>query len=313
MDIIKGRIFDFMGKRKITFVVSTVLVLVGLVAAISIPLGRANLGTDFAGGIAMQLRFEKPVEIDRVRGLLKEGGFEDANLQEFADPTKLLVRVKRTEDLRGATKSIESLFRQNMQDNPFTLDSVTEVGPTVGKKLQKDALWAITIALVGILIYVAWRFEMRFGVAAVAATFHDVLAVLGLIYILDKEINLLIVTALLTIAGYSLTDTVVVFDRIREKLRATTKQKEGLVPLINRSISEVLGRTIVTSGTTLLVLVALLLMGGEVIHDFSLTLFFGVIVGTYSSIFVASPILLLWKGRGKLIKDESLLEEGRGI
>ncbi len=313
MDIIKGRIFEFMGKRKIAFPVSAVLVLVGLVAAISIPLGRANLGTDFAGGIAMQLRFERAVEIDRVRGLLKEGGFEDANLQEFADPTKLLVRVKRTEDLRGATRSIESLFRQKMQDNPFTVDSVTEVGPTVGKKLQKDALWAITIALLGILIYVAWRFELRFGVAAVAATFHDVLAVLGLIYVLDKEINLLIVTALLTIAGYSLTDTVVVFDRIRENLRATAKQKEPLVPLINRSISEVLGRTIVTSGTTLLVLVALLLIGGEVIHDFSLTLFFGVIVGTYSSIFVASPILLLWKGRGKLIKDESLLEEGRGI
>lgn len=313
MDIIKGRIFDFMGKRKIAFAISALLVLVGLVAAISIPLGRANLGTDFAGGIAMQLRFEKPIEIDRVRKLLKEGGLEDANLQEFADPTKLLIRVKRTEDLRGVTKSIEELFRQKMQDNPFIVDSVTEVGPTVGKKLQKDALWAIVIALIGILIYVAWRFELRFGVAAVAATFHDVLAVLGLIYILDKEINLLIVTALLTIAGYSLTDTVVVFDRIRENLRATTKQKEGLIPLINRSISEVLGRTIVTSGTTLLVLVALLLIGGEVIHDFSLTLFFGVIIGTYSSIFVASPILLLWKGKGKLIKDQSLLEEGKGI
>ncbi len=313
MDIIKGRRFDFMGKRKIAFAVSALLVLVGLIAAISIPLGRANLGTDFAGGIAMQLRFEKPIEIDRIRKLLKEGGLEDANLQEFADPTKLLIRVKRTEDLRGVTKSIEELFRQKMQDNPFTVDSVTEVGPTVGKKLQKDALWAIVIALIGILIYVAWRFELRFGVAAVAATFHDVLAVLGLIYILDKEINLLIVTALLTIAGYSLTDTVVVFDRIRENLRATTKQKEGLIPLINRSISEVLGRTIVTSGTTLLVLVALLLIGGEVIHDFSLTLFFGVIIGTYSSIFVASPILLLWKGKGKLIKDQSLLEEGKGI
>ncbi len=312
MEIIKHRRFDFMGKRRIAFVVSVVLVLVGLIAGASIPLGRANLGTDFAGGIAMRLEFEKPVEIDRVRKLLKEAGLEDANLQEFADPKKLLIRVKRTEELRGVTKTIETLFQQKMQDNPFTVASVTEVGPTVGRKLQKDALWAITIALIGILIYVAWRFELRFGIAAVTATFHDVLAVLGLIYILDREINLLIVTALLTIAGYSLTDTVVVFDRIRENLRES-RQREPLVPLINRSINEVLGRTIVTSGTTLLVLVALLLVGGEVIHDFSLTLFFGVIIGTYSSIFVASPLLLLWKGKGKLIRDESLLEEGKGI
>ncbi len=224
-------------------------------------------------------------------------------MQEFSGTNKLLVRVKKTDgELRGVSEAIGEALSRGFPENPYTIDSTTEVGPTVGKRLQKDALWAIIISLIGILIYVAWRFEFRFGVAAVVATFHDVLAVLGILFILDNEINLLIVTALLTIAGYSLTDTVVVFDRIRENLRKRTK--EDFVPLINRSVNEVLRRTIVTSGTTLLVLVALLVLGGEVIHDFSLTLAMGVIVGTYSSIFVASPLLLLWKSKsGKLVKE----------
>jgi len=182
-----------------------------------------------------------------------------------------------------------------MPDNPFQVELKAEVGPAVGKKLQKDALWAVAISLLGILLYVAWRFEFRFGVAAVAATFHDVLAILGVLFVLNKEINLLIITALLTLAGYSLTDTVVVFDRIRENMRKHTK--EGFSSLINRSVNEVLTRTMITSGTTLLSLVALLILGGAVIRDFSLALFLGIIVGTYSSIFIASPLLLLWKGK----------------
>ncbi len=301
MEIIKRRYIDFLGKRRITLVVSAVLVIVGFVAAIAIPLGKANLGTDFAGGVAVQFRFEKPFEIQVVREVLEKNGFDDADLQEFAGTSKLLVRVKRTDNIRGLAEAIGRVLAKEMPENPFTVDSTTEVGPTVGRKLQKDALWAVAISLVGILLYVAWRFEFRFGVAAVAATFHDVLAVLGILFVLNKEINLLIVTALLTIAGYSLTDTVVVFDRIRENLRKKTK--EEIVPLINRSITEVLRRTIVTSGTTLLVLIALLAIGGEVIHDFSLALFLGVLVGTYSSIFVASPLLFVWKKKqGKLIK-----------
>lgn len=302
MDILGDTRIDFLGKRRTAAVVSGVLVVVGLLAALSIPLGKANLGTDFSGGVAVQFRFEETFETDEVRGLLTEGGFPDAELQEFAGTTKLLVRVKRPEgELRKISTTLGEVFRQGLPSNPFTVDSIKEVGPTVGKKLQTDALWAVMVALFGILLYVAWRFEFRFGVAAVAATFHDVLAVLGLLFILDKEINLLIVTALLTLAGYSLTDTVVVFDRIRENL--TKRTKEGLVELINRSINEVLRRTIVTSVTTLLVLVALFISGGEVIHEFSFTLILGILVGTYSSIFVASPVLLLWKGKkGKLIK-----------
>jgi preprotein translocase subunit SecF len=302
MDIWGETRIDFLGKRRTAVVISSILAITGLVAALSIPLGKANLGTDFSGGVAVQFRFEEPFTMEDIRRLLTEGGFDDADLQEFSGTNKLLVRIKRPEgDLRAISTDLAEIFTMGLPTNPFKVDSTTEVGPTVGKKLQRDALWAVIIALFGILLYVAWRFEFRFGVAAVAATFHDVLAVLGMLFVINKEINLLIVTALLTLAGYSLTDTVVVFDRIRENL--TKRTREGLTDLINRSINEVLRRTVVTSATTLLVLIALLTWGGEVIHDFSFTLFLGVLVGTYSSIFVASPLLLLWKGKkGKLIR-----------
>lgn len=302
MDIWGETRIDFLGKRYYAFAFSGILSMLGLIAAVSIPLGRASLGIDFAGGVAIQLRFDRPVAIESARRLLGDAGFKGVDLQEFAEGNKLLVRLKKTEgpaerggDMRKISERITEVFTRGFPDNKPTVDSTTEIGPKIGKRLQRDALWAVTIALIGILIYVAWRFEFRFGVAAVVATFHDVLAVLGVFYILNKEINLLIVTALLTLAGYSLTDTVVVFDRIRENLRKRTK--EAMEALINRSINEVLRRTIVTSGTTLLVLIALLFFGGEVIHDFSLALFLGVLVGTYSSIFVASPILLLWRER----------------
>ncbi len=294
MDILGETNIDFLGKRWIMFTISGIFVILGLIAVVAIPLGKANLGTDFAGGIAIQFRFEKPVNIQKVRDLLGSSGFKDANLQQFAEPNKLLVRLKRSEgNLREISASLGGVIEKGLPGNPYSIDSTTEVGPTVGKKLQSDAMWAIAISLLGILIYVAWRFEFRFGVAAVAATFHDVLAVMGVMYILNKEFTLLIVTALLTLAGYSLTDTVVIFDRIRENMHKRTK--EGFIPMVNRSINEVLRRTIVTSLTTLLTLLALLVMGGEVIHDFSLALFLGVIVGTYSSIFIASPLLLFWK------------------
>lgn len=298
MDIWGDTKIDFLGKRKVTFTASAILVVIGFVAIFAIALGKANLGIDFSGGIAVQYRFEKPVEIDTVRGLLAEAGFKEANLQQFAEPTKLLVRLPSAEgNLRETSTALGDVFIKGLPENPFTVDSTTEVGPTVGKKLQKDALYAITVSLFGILLYVAWRFEFSFGVAAVAATFHDVIVVMGFIFILNREINLLIVTGLMTLAGYSLTDSVVVFDRIRENMGK--KKKETREVIINKSINEVLRRTVVTSVTTLLALVALLFLGGDVLYDFALTMFLGVLVGTYSSIFIASPLLLLWKGKKK--------------
>ena len=302
MDILKDTKIDFIGKRYYAFIFSAILALVGIIAAVFIPLGKANLGIDFTGGVAIQLKFEKPFAMENARSVLDKAGFKDAELQQFAEGNQLLIRLKNAEgELKVTSDKLTEVFTRSFADNTFIVESSAAVGPTVGKKLQKDALWAVGISLLGILIYVAWRFELIFGIAAVIATFHDVLAVLGVFYIMNKEMNLLIITALLTLAGYSLTDTVVVFDRIRENLRK--RGKEAIEVLINRSVNEVLSRTIVTSGTTLLVLLALLVAGGEVIHDFSLALFLGVLVGTYSSIFVASPLLLLWKvKRGRLVR-----------
>jgi preprotein translocase subunit SecF len=293
---------DFIGKRKYAFVFSAVLALLGMITVVQIARGRANTGIDFAGGTAVQLQFEQPVHLDEARALLEREGFPDAELQQFTDGNKLLVRVKKRTTIQEKTADrLVDVFRKGFVSNPFVIDSTTEIGPTVGAKLQRDAVKAIVIAMIGIVLYIALRFEFRFGVAAAVATFHDVLAVLGVMWLLDKEINLLIVTALLTLAGYSLTDTVVVFDRIRENLR--TRRRDDLAQVINQGINQVLSRTIVVSLTVFLVLVALFFFGGEVLHDFSLALLLGVVIGTYSSIFVASPLLLLWPGaKGKLLK-----------
>jgi preprotein translocase subunit SecF len=181
------------------------------------------------------------------------------------------------------------------------IESITEIGPKIGERTKRDALFAIAAATVGILLYIAIRFRFHFSIGATVATFHDVMAVLGIFYILDKEINLIFISALLTIAGYSLTDTVVVFDRIRENLGKVAKGTMTLEALINKSINEVLSRTIITSLTTFIAATAIFLFGGEVLHDFALAMMLGIIIGTYSSIFVASPIVLLL-GKNSLLK-----------
>ncbi|MEE9554045.1 MAG: protein translocase subunit SecF, partial [candidate division Zixibacteria bacterium] len=181
-------------------------------------------------------------------------------------------------------------------DNNFALDSTNNISSRVGDKLTRDAIKAIIFALFGILIYIWIRFDFRFGVAATIATFHDVLAVLGIYFLLDLEISLLVITALLTLAGYSLTDTVVVFDRIRENLK-NFRRRSDFASTVNTSINGVLSRTAITSLTTMMVVLVLLIIGGEVLFDFALALMLGIIVGTYSSVFVASPIIVEWEQR----------------
>lgn len=301
MEILGKTSVDFMGKRNIAFAVSGVLVLLGLLAVVGILAGWANLGIDFAGGTAVQLKFDKPLGIEEARKALQTHGLGDAELQEFPQDQKILIRVKTETTIEDEiSKQIIEAFQTEFPNHGFVVDSSSSIGPTIGKKLQEDALIAIVLSLMGIMFYVAVRFEFRFGVAAAIATFHDVLAVLGIYFLLNKEITLLVVTALLTLAGYSLTDTVVVFDRIRENLRR--RRRETVSDIINSGINQVLSRTLVTTLTVVLVLVPLTLWGGEVLHDFSLALLLGVLVGTYSSIFVASPLLLLWPGaEGKLL------------
>ena len=302
LEILGKTNIDFMGKRHYAFLFSGIMVVLGIIALIHIARGQANLGIDFAGGTAVQLKFEQPIRIEDARKALESNGLADAELQEFGQENKLLIRVKASTTIEEKTaEKVVSIFSKEFPSNKFVVESSTEIGPTIGKKLQSDALVAIVISFAGIILYIAARFELRFGVAAALATFHDVLAVLGAFYILDKEITLLVVTALLTLAGYSLTDTVVVFDRIRENLRLRRREQEET--MINNAINQVLSRTIVTSLTVVLVLIPLTLAGGEVLHDFSLALLWGVIFGTYSSVFVASPLLLLWPGgAGRLLK-----------
>ena len=285
---------DFIARRRIAFGFSAMLCLLGIVSIIQIGRGAANLGIDFAGGTSVQLKFQKPVDLGQVRALLAANGLKDSEPQQFAGGDRVMVRLKRGEESQaGMAQRVQDIFSKGLPENPFVVEGTNEVGPAIGKDLQKAALWAITISMIGIIIYIAWRFEFKFGVAAAIATLHDVLAVLGLFYLLNREITLLIITALLTLAGYSLTDTVVVFDRIRENLRG--RRRESLADVINMSINEVLSRTVVTSFTVLLVLIALFLLGGEVLYDFSLALIVGVCVGTYSSWFVASPIVYEWR------------------
>ena len=303
IEIVRKTNIDFMGFRKIAFIISGILVILGIIAIIQVANGSANLGIDFAGGTAVLLKFEKPVTLQQVRDILKQGGIKEFDLQDFPTVNKVLIRIKKKEEVLGRlSEKIIKTLKEGFKDNTITVESTTEIGPKVGAKLRRDAMWAVIAATVGILIYIAWRFQFRFSVGATAATFHDVLAVLGIFNIMGREINLVLVSALLTIAGYSLTDTVVVFDRIRENLRYVSK--ESIEKVFNRSINEVLSRTIITSLTTLLAALALFIFGGEVIHDFALAIILGVIVGTYSSIFVASPIVLLWKGKKPLMSKK---------
>ncbi len=302
MEIVGQTSIDFMGKRNIAFAVSGTLLVLGIIAVAGILTGWANLGIDFAGGTAVQLKFDQALSIEDARKALQKHGLTDAELQEFTQDQKLLIRVKTETTIEDEiSKQIIGAFQTEFPNHAFVVDSTTSIGPTIGKKLQEDALIAIVLSMIGIILYIAVRFEFRFGVAAAIATFHDVLAVLGIYFLLNKEITLLVVTALLTLAGYSLTDTVVVFDRIRENLRR--RRRETVSDIINNGINQVLSRTLVTTLTVVLVLVPLTVWGGEVLHDFSLALLLGVIVGTYSSIFVASPLLLLWPGaEGKLLR-----------
>lgn len=310
MELIKKTNIDFLGKRKLAFGFSLALSTLGLICVVMIIAGKANMGIDFAGGASANLVFQKPVHIDEARRALDAVGIRDAEIQSFTDGSKLLVRVKKTDiPINQVVDKIKEAFVKALPGNPVTIDSSAAIGPTVGKALQKDSLLAIVLSFLGIIIYIAVRFEFKFGLAATVATFHDVLAVMGIFWLMHKEITLLVVTALLTLAGYSLTDTVVVFDRIRENLKL--RQKDGLLDIINSSINEVLSRTIVTSMTVFLAVLSLFLFGGEVLHDFAFAMLAGVVVGTYSSIFVASPLLYVWRGQKgtRLIKAGMLTKQ----
>lgn len=291
---------DFTGRRKLAFGLSGLFIILGLAAFFAIMVGKANMGLDFSGGTMIQGNFEKPVTVAAVREALSATGHGDAEIQELVGhikPNSYSIRVKGTVTELGEVDSLlMGALAQAFPDNPFHLDSSHEVGPAIGKLLRKQASLAVLYSMIGILIYIWLRFDLRIGVTATIGTFHDVLAVLGIIFLLQKEITLLIVTALLTVAGYSLSDKVVVFDRVRENLKLYRK-KGDFEALLNTSINEVLSRTFITSTGVLITLVVLYVFGSNVIRDFALAMFLGVVVGTYSSIFLSSGIMLEWENR----------------
>lgn len=287
---------DFMGKRYIGFVLSAVLVALGILAFVQIWTGNAKMGLEFTGGTAITIDFEQAVPIDQARALLAQNGFSDAQIQDVKGTNQLAIRTKLSEEGEQVSVRIQALFEKSFADSKPKVVSTEFIGPTIGRELRDKAIWAVVFSTLGFLVYIAFRFDFKFGVAAAIATFHDVFAVLGLSWAFGIEFTLLIITALLTIAGYSLTDTVVVFDRIRENLRK--HQRDPLIKIINDALNQVLSRTILTSLTTLLAVLVLYLLGGPVLRDFALVLIIGVIVGTYSSIFIASPFLLIWRRRG---------------
>jgi len=297
MELLGKTNIDFIGMRKISFAISAIISIIGIIGIVQISRGAANMGIDFSGGTSMQLKFTKPLPIAEARAALHKSGIAKADLQEIKDGNKLLVKVDKNTSLAlgKAAEAVQAAFKKEFADNAFTVESSTEIGPSIGDKLRNDTLVAVVISLFGIILYIAWRFDFKFGIGATLATMHDCLAMIAVFYLMNKEINLLFVTAVLTIAGYSLTDTVVVFDRIRENLHKNLKG--AMHTVFNLSINEVLSRTIVTSFTVFLASASLFFFGGEVIHDFSLALLIGVLVGTYSSVFVASPIVSILESR----------------
>ncbi len=297
-EIIRNPKFDYMKYKKIFAVISLILCIIGILAFIQAFRGKANLGIDFTGGTLLYLKSEIPPSLDKIRKALSQEGLKDFVIQDVKGENMILLKLKSSkESLTEEVNKILTTLENRCPEYKLSLLAKEEIGATISKELKKKATFAILGAVIGIIFYLTFRFNFNFGLAAGVATFHDVLITLAIFYLLGKEINLLFITALLTLAGYSLTDTVVIFDRIRENV--LSKKFKNFDELINMSINEVLARTIITTITTLFCSLSLLLFGGIVIRDFAFALTIGFIVGTYSSIFIASPILKILH-RGKI-------------
>jgi len=285
--------FDFIGKRKFALGLSLIALLL-CVGSIFFHRGL-RYGVDFAGGLLVQVKFSKAVDISEVRKAMDAMGMKDAVVQKFGGEDEFLIRVEKTsEDLEEASNRIQASMKEQFKDQPPEIRRVEVVGPKVGQDLKKKALWAVGLSFLGILIYVAFRFhEFAYGLGGIAALFHDIIITYGVISIFNIEYSLTLLAVILTIIGFSINDTIVIFDRVRENVKKM--RKENLETIFNVSINETLGRTILTSGTVMMVVIILFLFGGPVIHDFAFTLMIGLISGTYSTIYIAGPVVLLWE------------------
>jgi len=303
MQLIKPDInIDFVGKRKIALFVSIALILIGFASLVI--KGGPNYGIDFAGGTLVQVRFAQPTDASAIKKAMKGIDLGSVVVQRFGDnQNEFLIRVEQsTAELQGLSVQIKNALEETYEKGDVDIRRVEMVGPQVGKDLRSKGLKAIFYAMLGLLAYISWRFEFRFAVGAIVALIHDVAITLGAFSLFNKEIDLPIIAAFLAIIGYSLNDTIIVYDRIRAY--SGKYNKEGFSYIVNRSINETLSRTLLTSGTTLLVVLALFILGGGVIHNFAFAMLIGVLVGTYSSIFVASPVLIFWQQKKKSKKSK---------
>ncbi len=279
---------DFLGKRKLALIISSVLI---IGAIITLAINGLKLGIDFTGGTLVEVGYKQTADLNALRKDLSAAGFDDATVQNFGSSKDVLIRIKPQDGLSNAMLSEKVITAANQQaSEPVDKRRVEFVGPQVGDELAEDGGLAMLYSMFGILIYVAWRFEYKFSLGSVAALFHDVIITLGVFSLLQMEFDLTVLAAVLAVIGYSLNDTIVVYDRIRENFR--TLRKDNSENIMNISLNQTLSRTLMTSLTTAVVLVALALLGGEIIHNFSIALLIGVAIGTYSSIYVASPIVL---------------------
>ena len=288
MRFLKKTNINFISKQKFTAFLSTALIIAGISSLIM--KGGPLLSIDFTGGTVAQVKFENPVELAQLRSILSEYGFKGAEIVEFGSPDEVLIKTQ----FSGSSSEISEKLTLAL-GNTFTLRRVESVGPKIGKELQNDALKAIGLALLLILIYITFRFDRYYALGSVMALIHDVLITLGVFSLLDYEINLSIIAAFLTIVGYSLNDTIVVFDRIRENIPKYLKKT--LNDVVNLSLNETLNRTVITSLTTMMVVVILFIWGGKVINLFAFALIVGIFIGTYSSLFVASPVMVFFEKR----------------
>jgi len=294
---------DFLGKKYLAFLISGAFILITIFLLVTRGL---NFGIDFTGGILIDAKFEQKVDLQKMRGLLKDADIGDISLQTLGEENDVLIRIGQTSEEQEARvqaiNTTKSILKDNFGEN-IDYRKVDYVGPKVGGELILDGALSLLLAVAAIMVYIWLRFEWQFGVGAIVAILHDSVLTLGFFSYTQLEFNLSSVAAVLTIIGYSINDTVVVFDRIRENLRKYKKMP--LTDILNISINDTLSRTILTALTTLLVLLALVFLGGDVIKSFSLAALFGIAVGTYSSIYIASPILIFMKIRADETKAVS--------
>jgi preprotein translocase subunit SecF len=284
----------FVDQIKAALIFSLVLIGISLISLII--KGGPRYGIDFEGGTLVQIKFFNTVDIGAVRTALASLAIEGLSVQEFGerDAQEYLISMKKTTgELKGIEDTVKGALTDTFGSDTLEVRRVEMVGPKVGKDLRRKGMLAVTFSILGMLMYIWWRFELRFGVGAILCLIHDVSITLGALSLTNKPVDLPIIAALLTVVGYSVNDTIIISDRIRENLK---KMSRGRLPdIVNKSINQTLSRTCITAGTTLMVVIALFFLGGEVIHDFAFTLLVGIAAGTYSSIFIASPLLIVWE------------------